>query len=244
MEELPKIEMSKYADKIMTIFDSKDVDIETINKLINIDLEKVPVGTSTFQIQNFILNKKEFTNDLFQYQQARTELVARIHGFIDGYFQLKEVHAKIMLAEGKIEELLLVKSRQFSLIQSLRHTLRYLLNKSNSKGNEKVTNARIELQRIEIEKNLFKISVIQNQSKEKLREASVFYETYINYKWIEDLPQEKIDSLEEEGWSIKAAYYRELYDRYQLTPTGRHRLPHEIGGLKAVQEKTSYVDVG
>jgi hypothetical protein len=198
-------------DKILSIFSNKE-DIDKVKQIIDVDLGKIPMGMSQFQIENFVLNKKEFTNELFQYQQAKLELFTRIQGFVDNYYQLRESEAKIKLAEGKIED---IQNNGVNL-------------------NPKVKGARIELQEIEIEKNKFRISSLEQQSKQKLREAIIFYNAYDRYKYLEDKSSEELAKLEEEGWRIKSAYYQELFDRYQFTPKGRLQLPHEAGGLNVL----------
>lgn len=199
-------------DKILSIFNNKE-DVEKVKQLIDIDLGKISMGMSEFQINNFVLNKREFTNDLFQYKQAKTELFTRITGFVDSFYQLKEAQAKIKLAEGKIEDL-----------------------QCNKDLNAKIREARIELQEIEIDKNKFRISSIETQSKEKLREALTFYSMYEKHKYLEDKSAEELAKLEEEGWRIKSAYYQELVERYQLTPKGFIALPHAVGGLNKLIE--------
>lgn len=198
-------------DKILSIFSNKE-DIEKVKQIIDVDLGKIPMGMSQFQIENFVLNKKEFTNELFQYQQAKLELFTRMQGFVDNYYQLREAEAKIKLAEGEIED----------------------IQNNGVKLNPKIKEAKVELQQIEIEKNKFRISSLEQQSKQKLREAIVFYNAYDRYKYLEDKSSEELAKLEEEGWRIKSAYYQELFDRYQFTPKGRLQLPHEAGGLNVL----------
>lgn len=200
-------------EKIISLFRDKS-DIENIKKIIDIDLGRIPMGMSTFQIDNFVLNNREFTNDLFQYKQAKMEISTRINGFIDSWFQYKEGISKIKLAEGEIED---------------------LRNNSNN-INPKIKEAKIELQEIEIEKNKFRVSSLEQQSKDKLREILAFYRTYDKYRYLEDKSQEELTKLEEEGWKIKSAYYQELVERYQLTPKGFVPLPHVVGGLKKLIE--------
>lgn len=200
-------------DKILAIFSNKE-DVEKVKQIIDIDLGKISMGMSDFQINSFVLNKREFTNDLFQYKQAKMELFTRMNGFVDSYYQLKEAQAKIKLAEGEIEDL-----------------------QNNSQNlNHKVKEAKIDLQEIEIEKNKFRLSSIEKQAKEKLREALVFYNAYDKYKYLENKSSEELAKLEEEGWRIKSAYYQELVERYQLTPKGFIPLPHLVGGLNKLIE--------
>jgi hypothetical protein len=201
-------------EKILSLFKDKS-DLDKIKEVINIDLSKVPMGMSDFQINNFVLNKREFTNDLFMYKQAKTEIYSRINGFIDSWYQFREAQAKIKLAEGEIED---------------------LKNEELNKLNPKVREAKIELQEIEIEKNKFRISSLEQQSKEKLRETLIFYNAYDKYKYLEDKLPEELAKLEEEGWRIKSAYYHELAERYQLTPKGFIPLPHTDGGLNKLVE--------
>lgn len=201
-------------EKILSLFKDKS-DLEKIKEVINIDLSKVAMGMSDFQINNFVLNKREFTNDLFMYKQAKTEIYSRINGFIDSWYQFREAQAKIKLAEGEIED---------------------LKNEELNKLNPKIREAKIELQEIEIEKNKFRISSLEQQSKEKLRETLIFYNAYDKYRYLEDKLPEELAKLEEEGWRIKSAYYQELAERYQLTPKGFIPLPHIDGGLNKLVE--------
>ncbi len=199
-------------EKIISLFKDKS-DIENIKGILDIDIGRIPNGMSDFQIENFVLNKREFTNELFQYKQSKVELFTRMNGFVDSYYQLREAQAKIKLAEGRIED----------------------LQNNGNNLNVKIRDAKIELQEIEIEKNKFRLSSIEKQAKEKLREALVFYNAYDKYKYLENKSPEEIAKLEEEGWRIKSAYYQELFERYQWTPKGRLQLPHEIGGLKILE---------
>jgi hypothetical protein len=194
----------------LSLFKDKS-DVQKLQDIIETDIGKLPIGMSEFQITNFVLNNKEFCNPLFKYQQSKTELFVRIQGFVDSYYQMREAKAHIILAEGRIEEL-----------------------KSKTDLNKKVRDAKIELQNIEIEKNNYKLHSIEKQAKEKLREAIVFHNTFDKYKYLEDLPQEELNKMEEEGWQIKSMYYPELQERYGLTVQGQIEYPHENGGLKGL----------
>jgi hypothetical protein len=206
--------ISNMKHQILTIFhDNRDK--ESITNLINVDLGKIPLGMTQFQIENFVLNRKEFSTPLMQYSQAKMELFIRVNGFIDSYYQIREANAKIKLSEGRIEELNNNKNKDFIY-------------------NQKIRDAKIELQQIEIDKNTFKLTGIEQQAKEKLREALVFYNTFNKYKYLEDLSQEELNKMEEEGWRIKSAYYNELPERYGLTPHGQIVYPHELGGLSGL----------
>lgn len=203
-------------NKILSIFDNKE-DVEKVNQILGIDLGKIPMGMTQFQIQNFVLNKREFSTPLMQYQQSKTELFTRMQGFIDSYYQIREAHAKIKLAEAEIDDF------------------------NNSTLNQKMKEAKIELQEIEIEKNKLRINSIEKQSKEKLREALVFNLTYQKHKNLENMSQDYLDKLEEIGWRIKSAYYPELPQRYNFTPKGQMKYPHELGksaeeGLKVLMQ--------
>lgn len=201
---------SDMRDQILTIFNDNN-DKDTIKNILNSDIGKIPIGMSAFQIENFVLNRKEFSTPLFQYRQAKTELFIRMQGFIDSYYQIREAQAEVMLAEGRIEE----------------------LNK-NDELNKKIRDAKIELQQIEIEKNQYKLNNIEKQAKEKLRETIIFHNIFYKYRYLENLSQEELDNMEEEGWRIKSAYYSELPERYGLTPNGQIIYPHEIGGLSGL----------
>lgn len=202
--------ISNMKNQILTIFHDNQ-DKENITNIISTDLGKIPIGMTQFQIENFVLNRKEFSTPLMQYQQAKMELFMRLQGFIDSYYQLREAQAKIKLSEGRIEEL-----------------------EANKESNQKVREAKIELQQIEIEKNQFKVNSVETQAKEKLREVLCFSQIFNKYKYLEDLPQEELNKMEEEGWCIKSAYYNELPERYGLTVNGFIQYPHEIGGLKGL----------
>lgn len=194
----------------LSLFKDKS-DVQKLQDIIETDIGKLPIGMSEFQITNFVLNNKEFCNPLFKYRQSKTELFMRIQGFVDSYYQMREAKAHIMLAKGRIEEL-----------------------EANKEQNQKVRDAKIDLQQIEIDKNTFKLDSIEKQAKEKLREALVFYNVFDKYKYLEDLSQEELNKMEEEGWRIKSAYYNELPERYGLTPRGQIVYPHEIGGLSGL----------
>lgn len=197
-------------EKILSLFKDNS-DLDSINRITDIDIGRIPIGMTQFQIENFVLNRKEFSTPLMQYSQAKMELYSRINIFVDDWYQLREAKAKIMLAEGRIEEL-----------------------NANKELNSKIREAKIELQQIEIDKNQFKLGNIEKQAKDKLREAIVFHNTFNKYRYLEDLPKEELDKMEEEGWRIKSAYYHELVDRYGLTPRGQIEYPHEIEGLSGL----------
>lgn len=204
-------------DKILSIFDNKE-DVEKVNQILGIDLGKIPMGMTQFQIQNFVLNKREFSTPLMQYQQAKVELFTRMQGFTDSYYQIREAQAKIKLAEAEIDDF-----------------------RNSTQMSQKMKEAKIELQEIEIEKSSLRIASIEKQSKEKLREALVFNLTYQKHKNLENMPQEYLDKLEEVGWRIKSAYYPELPQRYNYTPKGQMQYPHELGksaeeGLKILMQ--------
>ena len=98
----------------------------------------------------------------------------------------------------------------------------------------KIKEARIELKKIEIEKNNFQIVNIKKIAKDKLNEALVFYKVYQKYKKFDEMDTAELAKHEEENWKIKSVYYPELPERYGLTPSGFLKLPHENGGLNAL----------
>jgi len=184
-------------------------------KKININLNGIKLGMSEFQIRNFVLNKKEFPTEFTQFQQAKAELYSRVQTFNDLYYRYRKAEVKIKLSDGIIDDL-----------------------KINNNINEKIREAKIELQEIEIEKNKLSMINIKKQAIEKLQESLIFYETYKKYQHFEEESHEVIKQLEEESWKIKSAYYPELIERYGLTPNGFLQLPHENGGLKKLIEST------
>lgn len=191
-------------NKITSLLFDNNKDIEKIS----IDLSGIQLGMSEFQIRNFVLNKKEFPTEFTQFRQAKMELYTRVQTFNDLYYQYRKANAKIKLSEAIIEDL------------------------ENSNISQKMRDAKIELQEIEIEKNNLSIFNIKKQATEKLNEALTFYETYKKYQYFEKMSDEEISEHEIESWKIKSAYYPELLDRYGLTPNGFLQLPHENGGLK------------
>jgi hypothetical protein len=182
---------------------------EAISSLFNFNFDGAPTCMSAFQIRRFVLNRREFPTDFAQFQQAKLELYQRIQILFDLYFQFREANAQIKLAEGKIEQL-------------------------EKEPDGKIKEANIELQKIEIEKNKFKIINIKKQAMDKLNEMLVFGETYKKFKKFDEMKPEELAKHEEESWRIKSAYFLELHERYGLTPSGFLKLPHENGGLKAL----------
>lgn len=212
MVKMDTINEKEQMQQVLTLFRDKK-DLDGIKSILDAELGKIPMGMTEYQINNFVLNEREFCTPLMQYQQAKMELFTRVQGFVDSYYQLREAQAKIKLAEGEIEDLV-----------------------QQQELNTRIREARIELQQIEIEKNRFKIDITEKQAKEKLRESLVFYRTYKKHRNLENLKPEEIAKIEEEGWRIKSAYYPELPQRYNLTPKGRLPYPHEEGGLKLLEE--------
>lgn len=196
--------------KVSELFDNPLI----TEPLFDINLNNIKLGMTEFQIKNFVLNKKEFTNPLFIFHQTKLELFNRIQSIHDLYYQYKTFKAKIKLAEGRIEEL---------------KTKRDI-------SNEKIREAKIELQELEIEKSNIAIINIKKQAQEKLNETLIFYEIFKEYELLDCATTEELKRLEEEGWKIKSAYYPELLERYGLTPKGFLSLPHENGGLKVLIE--------
>ena len=191
------------------------VDNENASELFNFNLNGVQTCMTPFQIEHFVLNKKEFPTDFAQFQQAKLELYHQLQTLFERLFDYREKKANIKLMEGEIEEL------------------------QREKGG-KIKEARIELKKIEIEKNNFQIVNIKKIAKDKLNEALVFYKVYQKYKKFDEMDTAELAKHEEENWKIKSVYYPELLERYGLTPSGFLKLPHENGGLNALialQEK-------
>ena len=185
------------------------VDNENASELFNFNLNGVQTCMTPFQIEHFVLNKKEFPTDFAQFQQAKLELYQQLQTLFERLFDYREKKANIKLVEGEIEEL------------------------QREKGG-KIKEARIELKKIEIEKNNFQIGNIKKIAKDKLNEALVFYKVYQKYKKFDEMDTAELAKYEEENWKIKSVYYPELPERYGLTPSGFLKLPHENGGLNAL----------
>lgn len=197
---------------ISDMFSKNRLDISGIEEKLDMKIEGLTFGMTRFQINNFVLNKQEFPTPYSRFMQARIEIYARVNTFIDQYYQYRECLAKIRLAEGRMEKI------------------------EKEETYPEIKEAKLELQRIEIEKNRFRLASIQNQAEDKMRELYVFYETYKQHRHFETDPPEEIQKAEEESWRIKSAYYPELRDRYGLTPSGFLTLPHENGGLEKLIE--------
>lgn len=205
-------DITKVKDDIRNLFDNKS-DIDKLESLFDIDFNNFYVGMSEFQIKHFVLNRKEFTNDVHQLQHVKFEIWKRIITFFDMYYQYHKAQAKIELAEGEIEDI-----------------------ESDTSLNNKKKNARITLQRLEIEKNKFALFNTRSETQKLLTECSYFYDAYKELKYVEDLSQKEQQKLWEEGWHIKSAYDQLLTERYGLTPKGFLKLPHEEGGLELLTE--------
>lgn len=182
-------------------------DRKSIGFLSELELDGVQLGMTPFQIEHFVLNRREFTTDFARFQQAKLELYHRLQTLFDLYYQHRTARANILLAEGTIEDL----QRQ-------------------KPG--KTKDSRIELQKIEIERNNLMLLNIRHTAGEKLREAAVFKKVYDRYKKFDSMKPKEMAKLEEEAWRIKSAYYPELKERYGLTPEGFLKLPHEKNGIK------------
>ena len=199
---------------LLDIFNKNKLDISKIEENLNIKIDGLTFEMTEFQINHFVLNKQEFPTPYSQFLQARMEIHTRVNTFIDQYYQYRECLAKILLSEGRMEK--------------IEKEETYL----------KIKEAKLELQRIEIEKNGLRMNSIRSHAEDKIRELQVFYETYKKHRHFETDPPEEIKAAEEEYWKTKSAYYPELRDRYGLTPSGFITLPHENGGLEKLIELT------
>lgn len=202
--------MQEHIEKIIELFDDKS-NIDKLQPIFDINFDKIYTGMSEFQIKHFVLNRKEFTNDLHLFQQAKFEIWSRINTFFDLYYQYQKALADIELAEGEIEDI------------------------ETEKLNSKKRCAKIRLQEIEIEKNKWVLQSIKRESQNILTECSHFYDIYKQFKSLDNLSKEEHDKLWAEGWHIKSAYNSDLAERYGLTPAGFIQLPHEEGGLKVLE---------
>lgn len=163
------------------------------------DIKSVPLGMSEFQINHFYLNEIEYPTEWSKFQQVKLHLFIGIQSLVDMYFHIQETNAKTELLEGEIE---ILKSNIESDLYS------------------KVTNAKIKLKCITIEKNKFKIINTYHTAKEKLREILSFYNIYKNLKRFETISIEDSKFLEEELWKLRSAHNPEFKNRYGLTPNG------------------------
>lgn len=202
------------------MFNKNKLDISGIEETIGMKIEGLTFGMTPFQINHFVLNKQEFPTPYSQFLQARIEIYTRVNTFIDFYYQYRECLAKIRLAEGRIQQMESESNEKISW--------------SQAQAFKEIKEARLELQRIEIEKNRLRLNSIQSQAEDKMREIQVFYETYKKHRHFETDPPEEIQMAEEEYWKTKSGYYPELRDRYGLTPAGFLTLPHENGGLETL----------
>lgn len=191
---------------------------QKIDEIFSIDLSPIPTEStlSQFQVEKLVLNRKEFCTDLMQFRHAKEEIRVRKFLFIDLYYQYKEAEAKILLNEGEIEDL-----------------------QSNNQINPKIKEGKIKLLQNEIDKNKFRMQVLDSEAITKLQQAILFYNVYNKYKHFEDASKEDIIKLEEEGWRIKSGYYQELVDRQGITPEGILKFPHEDKGLQGLIEERS-----
>lgn len=203
-------DITNVKDVISDLFNNKS-DIDKLEPLFDIDFNNFYTGMSEFQIKHFVLNRKEFTNDIHQLEQVKFEIWKRIMTFFDMYYQHHKTQAEIELAQGEIEDI-----------------------ESDTSLNSKKKNAKITLQRLEIEKNSFISYNTKNEARKILTECSYFYDAYKELKYVEELSPEEKQKLWEEGWHIKSAYDQLLTERYGLTPKGFLRLAHEEGGLKGL----------
>lgn len=199
---------------LLDLLNKNKLDISEIEEKLDMKIDGMTFGMTPFQINHFVLNKQEFPTPYSQFLQARMEIHTRVNTFIDLYYQYRECLANIMLAQGRMDKI------------------------EAEETYPKIKDARLELQRIEIEKNELKMDSIHSQAEDKMRELQVFYETYKEHRHFETDPPDVIQAKEEEYWKIKSAYYPELKDRYGLIPSGFLTLPHENGGLEKLIELT------
>jgi len=195
---------SSFPDDILTIFDKDKLDLSNIEKLFNVDIKGLTFGMTSFQINHFVINKKEFATDFSQFRQSRFEIRNRILTLIDLYYSYREYIINKKLAEGKIEKI------------------------SAEEKYQKIKDAKIELQLLDIDKNNFKINGALNEATKIMQEIQSLYAVYNKYRQFESLSQNEIDKFEEEYWLLKSAYYPELPERYNLTPAGFIKYPHEV----------------
>lgn len=200
---------------LLDLLNKNTIDISEIEEKLDMKIAGLTFGMTPFQINHFVLNKQEFPTPYAQFLQARMEIHTRINTFIDHYYQYRECLAKTNLAEGRMEKI------------------------EKEEAYPKIKEARLELQRIEIEKNGLKMTSIQSSAGDMIRELQVFYEIYRKHRHFETDPPDEISNAEEEYWKIKSGYYPELGERYGLTPSGFIALPHENGGLKKLIEMTT-----
>jgi len=206
--------MFRMEPTLLDLLNKNKLDISELEKRLDMKIDGLTFGMTSFQINHFVLNKQEFPTPYAQFIQARLEIHTRVNTFIDLYYQYRECLAKILLSEGRMEKI--EKEETYS----------------------KIKEARLELQNIEIEKNRLRMASIKSQAEDKMREIQVFYRTYKEHVHFETDPPEEIQAAEEEYWKIKSGYYPELRDRYGLVPSGFLTLPHEKGGLEKLIELT------
>lgn len=111
--------------------------------------EKTNFGMSEIQIKNFVLNRVDFPTTWSRYKQGKMELWIRFCSIMDDYFNFQTAKANIELENAKIAE-------EYS-------------------NDSLVSRAKIKLSEIEIEKNRFKIEVMQKSLKDKLKEMEILY---------------------------------------------------------------------
>lgn len=209
--------MANDIQQIEKLFDNES-DINKLKTIFDINLDSIYTGMTEFQIKHFVLNRKEFTNDLHMLNQAKFEIWGRVRTFLDLYYSYQKYQAEMELAEGEIEDL------------QIDNTL-----------NPKKKHAKIRLQEIEIEKNKWLLESTKKEAQKVLTECSYFHDIYDQFRDIDNLPPEEYKRQLEEGWLIKSAYFTELQERYGLTPGGFVKLPHEEGGLQILTEKSNSI---
>lgn len=176
------------------LFDKEQID--KTKDIFNMNLNGINFGMTEFQIDNFVLNKKEFPTDFFRFKQAKFELYNRLQVVTDLYYQYKKIECQIELHEGIIEKIF------------------------NEEKYIKIKDAKIKLQKLEIERNKLMLISIKKQAVDKLNEANIFFKTYSKLERFDSMTKKDIDLLESEGWKTKSLYYPELYNRYGLTLDG------------------------
>lgn len=171
MQDLAKKELTKQFELLN---ERDELFLVSISDILN----KVKIGMTDIQIQNFVLNNVEFPTDFSKFKQAKLELWARFENIVNMHFDYRKTQAEIELLKAEREAL--------------------------EKKGDSIAKARIKLKEIEVERKQFQLKVIEKTALEKIEEAKSFYKTYEKHKHFDDgVKKEDIEKLERDYWRAR-----------------------------------------
>lgn len=162
----------------------------------------VPQGMTTFQIQKFILSDLEYPTPDSKWWQAKLELWVRMQNIVSMHYDFRKRTARIKELKAKIEELDYNNSTN-------------IIDNDVLKGiKERINNAKIERQQVEIDENEFALVCIQKGVSDKLKEMWAFWDSMFILEKQMQFSKENKDEQEEDYWATRALTTPELVNRH------------------------------